>query len=407
MLIASLATFFGAAMAAEGGAGPYISTTGAIAVVEWASFACGLICSIACFVLIWQHINHYTWPDMQKGFIRVLLLPPTVAASAILTVLWPGWYEIFELAVSFIEPIVFSSFLACMFSFVGGEKATVRHVEELGDKGLQRACCLFLMGCKGAPRYQDGIDALHSYKWRVAQFCFLKPLLSILKIVLHYTEGPKIVALILSIVMILSTIVGMSSILVLEKKVLHHHLEGWGAAWKFWSIKAVVLLLIVQGQVINMTADATHWDNAPGHGTYADFTRVDAMQRTLQFLVLFELLIIVMPLFILSFAVSRSLPWLDKDPSYEPKIPGKVNSASVAEVVDALFFGWIDCAGFIWTSLFCGSHNTMESSSSMDLHAVVHEVPQDQSAAANPGPIHQAAGAHAKEPDDEKVQVVI
>mmetsp|Transcript_100969 Transcript_100969/g.174432 ORF Transcript_100969/g.174432 Transcript_100969/m.174432 type:complete len:408 (-) Transcript_100969:37-1260(-) len=404
MLIASLATFFVVAMAAEGGAGPYISTTGAIAVIEWTAFACGLLCSIVCFVLIWQHINHYPWPEMQKGFIRVLLLPPTVATSAILTVLWPGWYEIFELAVSFVEPIVFSSFIACMFIFVGGERATTRHVEDLGDVGLQRACCLFLLGCKAAPRYKDGIDALHSYKWRVAQFCFLKPLLSMLKIVLHYTKGPKEIALILSIVMILSTVLGMTSILVLEKKVLHHHLQGWGAAWKFWSIKAVVLLLIVQGQIINMTANATHWESAPGKDKYADFTSVDAMQRTLQFLVLFELLIIVAPLFILSFAVSRNLHWLSKNPSYEANIEGKVNSASVAEAVDAVFFGWIDCAGFIWVSLFCGSHDTLEDSSEMDIHAGAHETPQDQTAVANERPASQASG---KQPHEEQVHVTV
>ena len=342
--------------------GPYISTTGPVAAVEWTSFACGVVCTLACAFLAWQHFGHYAWPEMQRVFIRLFLMPPSICLSSSLIILWPGLYDYFDCIIAFTQPIVYHSFISFIIIIIGGEQAVADCLAMRGDVGMQRTCCLFLLSCKCVPRYHNGVHALHSYKWRVAQFCFLRPLLSLLKLFLHRTQGPSSITLALAMVGMVSAITANTSVAVLEKKLLTDDLRGVGVTRKFWAIRIAILLLIIQGQIINMTANFTSWDATFGAKVYDDFTSVDAMQRTLQFVVLIEMLLIVTPLFLSSFALYKSRHILARNPSREAVDPHNVNAASCSEVLGCVFLAWIDCAGFIWTSLFCGWHDHLDAS---------------------------------------------
>uniref|UniRef100_A0A7M6DMT9 Uncharacterized protein n=2 Tax=Clytia hemisphaerica TaxID=252671 RepID=A0A7M6DMT9_9CNID len=135
------------------------------------------------------HTRHYTNPDQQKYIVRVLLIVPFYALDSWLSMLFfeKNYYIYFDTIRDCYEAFVIYNFLCLCYEYLGGEMAIL---SEIRGKVLKTS--YFTCTCCFSGR-QINIAFLRACKKATLQFCFTKPIMAAITLVLvatrNYSDG--------------------------------------------------------------------------------------------------------------------------------------------------------------------------------------------------------------------------
>jgi hypothetical protein len=164
-----------------------------------ASWYCKLIAGLCTFAAIgitchqiFQHVRFYTTPKEQSWIIRVLLIVPIYSICSWLSLFWFGtsedYYVYFNAVRDCYEAFVIYSFLSlCYDGYLGGENNIANEIsgKPMHTSYMMCNCCL--------KDKQYDLRFLRFCKRATLQFCFLKPPMAIVTIILAtkglYSEG--------------------------------------------------------------------------------------------------------------------------------------------------------------------------------------------------------------------------
>lgn len=158
-----------------------------------------LIAGLCCFAAIgitchqiFQHVRFYTTPKEQSWIIRVLFIVPIYSICSWLSLFWFGssdnYYVYFNAVRDCYEAFVIYSFLSlCYDGYLGGENNIANEIsgKPMHTSYMMCNCCL--------KEKQYDLRFLRFCKRATLQFCFLKPPMAIVTIILAtkglYSEG--------------------------------------------------------------------------------------------------------------------------------------------------------------------------------------------------------------------------
>lgn len=164
-----------------------------------ASWYCKLIAGLCAFAAIgitchqiFQHVRFYTTPKEQSWIIRVLFIVPIYSICSWLSLFWFGtsedYYVYFNAVRDCYEAFVIYSFLSlCYDGYLGGENNIANEIsgKPMHTSYMMCNCCL--------KDKQYDLRFLRFCKRATLQFCFLKPPMAIVTIILAtkglYSEG--------------------------------------------------------------------------------------------------------------------------------------------------------------------------------------------------------------------------
>ncbi|KHJ44840.1 hypothetical protein D918_05093 [Trichuris suis] len=156
--------------------------------------------------LIYQHLRWYTCPSEQRWIVRILFIVPVYAFDSWLSILFfaNNVYIYFNTVRDVYEAFVIYSFLSLCYEYLGGESNIMAEIRGRPIKHgyLSCTCCLagkhytieFLRFCKQVS-YEKLITMTASTcpLQATLQFCFVKPIMALLTLVLmplgRYEEG--------------------------------------------------------------------------------------------------------------------------------------------------------------------------------------------------------------------------
>jgi len=141
---------------------------------------------------IFQHIRFYTTPKEQAWIIRVLFIVPIYSMCSWLSLFWFGtsddYYVYFNAVRDCYEAFVIYSFLSlCYDGYLGGESNITNEIQgkPMHTSYMMCNCCL--------KEKQYDLRFLRFCKRATLQFCFLKPPMAVITIILaskdKYSEG--------------------------------------------------------------------------------------------------------------------------------------------------------------------------------------------------------------------------
>jgi len=201
---------------------------------------------------IFQHIRFYTTPKEQAWIIRVLFIVPIYSLCSWLSLFWFGtsddYYVYFNAVRDCYEAFVIYSFLSlCYDGYLGGENNIANEIQgkPMHTSYMMCNCCL--------KDSQYDLRFLRFCKRATLQFCFLKPPMAIITIVLAskdlYSEGnwdPKQGYLYICIVYNISVSIALYA-LVAFYAATGDILRPYDPILKFMCVKSVVFLSFWQG----------------------------------------------------------------------------------------------------------------------------------------------------------------
>ncbi|XP_065826408.1 transmembrane protein 184B-like [Oscarella lobularis] len=134
---------------------------------------------------LYMHWRFYTEPKEQKWILRILFIVPIYSFASWLSLVFYQNYIYFDTVRDCYEAFVIYSFLSLCYEYLGGE---MRIIEAIGGKPVVRSwwagtCCL--------PKFHYSLSFLKFCKQATLQFCFIKPLVAIITIILHATGHYK------------------------------------------------------------------------------------------------------------------------------------------------------------------------------------------------------------------------
>eukprot|EP00049_Salpingoeca_infusionum_P004481 m.79943 g.79943 ORF g.79943 m.79943 type:complete len:379 (-) comp12585_c0_seq1:374-1510(-) len=196
---------------------------------------------------IYKHLYHYTQPQFQLWIFRILVMVPIYAFSSWLSLKFSEYSVYFDTVRNCYEAFVIYSFLSLCLNYVGGESS---FLHALTGRQHTPSCVTFTCCCKPFPYT---VRFLRFCKRATLQFCAIKPLLSLVTIVLEakglYAEGdlnPRRGYLYVAIVYNISigfALVGLLLFYAAAKDFLRPHKP----LLKFIIVKSVIFLAFWQG----------------------------------------------------------------------------------------------------------------------------------------------------------------
>jgi len=130
------------------------------------------------------HTRHYTNPDQQKYIVRILLIVPLYALDSWLSLLFfeENYYIYFNSVRDCYEAFVIYNFLCLCYEYLGGEMAILSEIRghSLNTSYLMCTCC-----CSGTIL---NIQFLRWCKQATLQFCFIKPIMAALTLILEAND---------------------------------------------------------------------------------------------------------------------------------------------------------------------------------------------------------------------------
>jgi len=201
---------------------------------------------------IFQHIRFYTTPKEQAWIIRVLFIVPIYSLCSWLSLFWFGtsddYYVYFNAVRDCYEAFVIYSFLSlCYDGYLGGESNITNEIQgkPMHTSYMMCNCCL--------KEKQYDLRFLRFCKRATLQFCFLKPPMAIITIILAskglYSEGnwnPTQGYLYLVIIYNISVSLALYA-LVAFYAATADILRPYDPILKFMCVKSVVFLSFWQG----------------------------------------------------------------------------------------------------------------------------------------------------------------
>uniref|UniRef100_A0A2R5L8T1 Putative seven transmembrane receptor n=2 Tax=Ornithodoros turicata TaxID=34597 RepID=A0A2R5L8T1_9ACAR len=226
----------------------FLQTTGAQAIsgaFVWAALI------ITCHQ-IYQHLRYYTLPTEQRWIVRILFIVPIYAFDSWLSLLFfrENYYIYFNSVRDWYEAFVIYNFLSLCYEYLGGESNIM---SEIRGKPIQQSfwygtCCL------SGRTYTIGF--LRFCKQATLQFCAVKPLMSVITLILQpfgkYSDGdwrPDSGYLYITIIYNISITLALYG-LVLFYFATKDLLAPFDPVWKFCTVKSVIFLSFWQGVLL-------------------------------------------------------------------------------------------------------------------------------------------------------------
>jgi len=223
-----------------------------------ASLCTALSCLLS-FHLIVQHLRNWTNPKQQRLTILIILMVPLFAVDSLI-----GLFEI-EAAESVVmildsvkecyEALVLMSFLELMFQCMGVDMKK-SHADKHSDEGLPGSM-------KGrelhhtfpvtiwSKHMHTNWHTLHRLHFWTYQFIVLRPILSILSVVLDVTGRYEKFSMYISIILNVSVTVAVYA-LMLFYHAFSEEMKKWRPLAQFLCIKGVVFFAFWQGVVLSV-----------------------------------------------------------------------------------------------------------------------------------------------------------
>ncbi|XP_001513672.2 transmembrane protein 184A [Ornithorhynchus anatinus] len=202
---------------------------------------------------IYLHLRFYTVPHEQRYIIRLLFIVPIYSFDSWLSLLLLGshqYYVYFNTVRDCYEAFVIYSFLSLCFEYLGGESAIM---SEIRGK-LIKSSCFYGTCCLPGMSYSIGF--LRFCKQATLQFCIVKPIMSLVTIILQmfgkYHDGDFNIH---SGYLYVTIIYNISVSLALYALFLFYFatkelLRPFEPVLKFLTIKAVIFLSFWQGMLL-------------------------------------------------------------------------------------------------------------------------------------------------------------
>ncbi|XP_015928750.1 transmembrane protein 184B [Parasteatoda tepidariorum] len=201
---------------------------------------------------IYLHLCYYTSPAQQRWIVRILFIVPIYAFDAWLSLLffYDMYYVYFDSIRNWYEAFVIYNFLSLCYEYLGGESNIMAEIrgKPIKSSFLYGTCCL------SGKTYTIGI--LRFCKQATLQFCAVKPLMSVITLILQsfgkYSDGdfrPDSGYLYITIIYNISITLALYG-LVLFYYATKELLTPYEPIWKFCTIKSVIFLSFWQGVVL-------------------------------------------------------------------------------------------------------------------------------------------------------------
>ncbi|CAH8540309.1 unnamed protein product [Schistosoma turkestanicum] len=223
---------------------------------KWAQVFTGLVAFTAIVITchqIYLHLINYTCPNEQRWVVRILFYVPIYAFESWLSLLFlkhEDYYVYFDSVRDCYEAFVVYSFLSLCYEYLGGESCILSEIRgrELPRSWAYCTCCIY------GQTYT--IEFLRFCKQATLQFCVIKPLTSIVTIILQaigvYKHGIFSATngyLYVTVVYNASAFVALYA-LVLFYLATRNILQPFDPAIKFAVVKSVVFLCFWQGVIL-------------------------------------------------------------------------------------------------------------------------------------------------------------
>lgn len=201
---------------------------------------------------IYQHLRFYTLPTEQRWIVRILFIVPIYAFDSWLSLLFfrENYYIYFNSVRDWYEAFVIYNFLSLCYEYLGGESNIM---SEIRGKPIQQSfwygtCCL------SGKTYTIGF--LRFCKQATLQFCAVKPLMSVITLILQpfgkYSDGdwrPDSGYLYITIIYNISVSLALYG-MVLFYFATKDLLAPFDPVWKFCTVKSVIFLSFWQGVLL-------------------------------------------------------------------------------------------------------------------------------------------------------------
>eukprot|EP00002_Diphylleia_rotans_P034503 TRINITY_DN7416_c0_g1_i2.p1 TRINITY_DN7416_c0_g1~~TRINITY_DN7416_c0_g1_i2.p1 ORF type:complete len:348 (+),score=66.74 TRINITY_DN7416_c0_g1_i2:59-1102(+) len=246
------------------------------------------VCAIAAiaaitvsFYLIKKHFDNYTNPAVQKYIIRILFMVPIYAFESVLSLIFieSKWSYAFEVFRDGYEAYTIYMFLMLLITYLGGNEDLIRIFEEKGSVRLGgiTSICFPNLSIKTDRAW------LRRIKRGVLQFVYLKPLLSLVHLVLeldgYYDEDRTDFVQILN----LCSIAVAMFFLIQFYRVTKDDLIAHEPFLKFTCIKLVVFLTYVQKFALDQMAKNGSLQESPNQDAEEYSRRIQC------YLIIFEM----------------------------------------------------------------------------------------------------------------------
>ncbi|RWS13804.1 transmembrane protein 184B-like protein, partial [Dinothrombium tinctorium] len=201
---------------------------------------------------IYQHLRYYTMPSEQKYIVRILFIVPIYALDCWLSLLFfkDNYYVYFDSVRDWYEAFVIYNFLALCYEYLGGEGNIMSEIRgrPIKSSWWYGTCCL------RGKTYTIGF--LRFCKQATLQFCAVKPLMSVITLILQafgkFRDGDwSADGGYLYITMIYNFSVSLALYgLVLFYQATKDLLSPYDPVWKFCTVKSVIFLSFWQGVIL-------------------------------------------------------------------------------------------------------------------------------------------------------------
>ncbi|KAA0183901.1 hypothetical protein HAZT_HAZT004104 [Hyalella azteca] len=211
--------------------------------------------------LIYQHLRCYSHPAEQRWIVRILLFVPIYALDSWLSLLFfnnDDYYVYFNTVRDCYEAFVIYSFLSLLYEYLGGEGNIM---SEIRGKPI-KSSCINLTCCLRGKNYTIGF--LRFCKQATLQFCFIKPVMAFVTIILQsfgkYRDGDWSIN---GGYLYITIIYNISISLALYGLFLFYYstkelLKPFDPLIKFFTIKSVIFLSFWQGEFFATTKLLSH-----------------------------------------------------------------------------------------------------------------------------------------------------
>merc|ERR1719348_577618 len=202
---------------------------------------------------IYQYLRSYTNPAEQRWIVRILFIVPLYAFSSWLSLLfftYDNYYVYFYAVRDCYEAFVIYNFLSLCYEYLGGDGNIMSEIRGRPIKSSYFYCTCCLAG------HSYNIEFLRFCKQGTLQFCFIKPVMSIVVIILQakglYRDGNWSSSegfLYITIIYNISISIALYALLVFyfATKDL---LRPYAPFLKFFSVKSVIFLSFWQGVIL-------------------------------------------------------------------------------------------------------------------------------------------------------------
>jgi hypothetical protein len=217
------------------------------------TWTCAIVAFIISTLHIVSHFRTYTCPPQQRLIVRISAVIPIYAISSALSFSFPDHVLYFAAIRDIAEAFVIYSFLTLLYDYLGGEGAIINAINGMPIRGswMTWTCCL-----SGIP---FSIKVLRFCKRATLQFCFVRPLVSIMEVIMfeagYYEQelafslhsSPLFVTITYNLSISLA-LYGLALFYTCTKKIL----EPQRPLMKFISVKGIILVCYWQSLFISI-----------------------------------------------------------------------------------------------------------------------------------------------------------